>query len=499
MAPDELSKLLYGTVTWMVISAVQTICSAEDPLEHETRAQRDARMLRSFRFWADTLASAALAAILVYWCRVLAGEDFLADRPTGGIVFWGVALVIASFVLQFVWWAVVTRAGRVRSLLVLLPVFLLVFVLPAALEYRDYQKSLGLRREAVMKWNAAWEAHGQRWYFDIRRAGLLGRPGLLPPMLEVQDRGRSVTIQNLAASPVCVRVARANADVRCVLDTQRHEACTVMEPGSRQEFTWQGDVDFSVCRNLPLDFRVGDGAHAELLWWSPVGLSQAEGLAQAEQRLRQLFADGGEQDPSIRRRPLQEIEAETRRLLALADDGARLARWKAAAVHWRAREQQQLWQSTGAIGDLRQKKLLRGFEMDNRERQIPLLRQTSATAAPGVIPPMLEVRDQLSLVRVRNRGEEPLVVRVTRRGSRLSLGRPFICFSHLANSERDQFAGLDVGGSATFLITQLEACEPIDKAPLEFEIRDRQGELIWASSSVLERLEQEALGWVTAQ
>lgn len=180
------------------------------------------------------------------------------------------------------------RAARRLELAIVIPLGLVAGCVAAAyfgpLFYDQWARERALKRSAVRG-----EQLAVAWRQRVASTGASGPLGTYPPMLEVTDRGDSVTLKNIgdkvvqcaelkrvpavtveAGSSSCVMVVRGTFYSSSSAGTP-YMTCVPMRPGELLGYELKPGSG-AYCATLPLEFRVGGPDSPDVTWWSESAL-----------------------------------------------------------------------------------------------------------------------------------------------------------------------------------------------------------------------------------
>jgi hypothetical protein len=137
-------------------------------------------------------------------------------------------------------------------------------------EARSAQAERDARTALVARWRFARTQAHDAWRKKMVAAGMLGGRAVLPPMLEVRDDGKTVTVTNRATDSACVLVTRigvseTGATERCTVGATR---CVLIPRGETRRLATYLAGNPESCLAGPLEFRVGNVDFPEPSWWS---------------------------------------------------------------------------------------------------------------------------------------------------------------------------------------------------------------------------------------
>jgi len=137
----------------------------------------------------------------------------------------------------------------------------------AAVQTREHEQLARHRIELAAQIDAQWRA-------DVESAGAHGRPGVVPPMLEVKSMRQQVRVSNLTDKPLYLRLSRVATAAdgrieRCEFDGGNG---TTIGPHDSHRFQMFRSGNTPGCMNAPVEFRVGTANDPEPSWWSQTAL-----------------------------------------------------------------------------------------------------------------------------------------------------------------------------------------------------------------------------------
>ena len=126
-----------------------------------------------------------------------------------------------------------------------------------------------------------------KWRTDVDTATLTAKPGVVPPMLDIEESASFVTVTNkLDDQAVCVslnrvarRSSRANDYDRCRLDL---DTCRELLPHASFRFREYRTGNPPACAKAAIEFRVGTPLQPEPTWWSRSALEAFDARPPAE-------------------------------------------------------------------------------------------------------------------------------------------------------------------------------------------------------------------------
>jgi hypothetical protein len=397
------------------------------------------------------------------------------DRRSGTL---GLLLMVGGFPILIVLLALLsklfpTQKGKNGYYLVLCAIFSVSVLTFFANRHVDLDRVA--HSEDLIAQMAAIDRQAMReWIDDIHAAGVHGEPGAVPPMLDVHDTGDAVQVTNLSSQPVCLSIRRhtgnRNQYDNCTLSGPRREAeCSWLTAGSRASFELPDFSGRQDCLGAPLSFRVGTRSQAEVVWWSD---PEVEAL---EEQIRNPTAHYG----STGRFTPEEALASYRSMLRQGD---RASLWRAmqdrtypavAADDPEPEEQQGVAVTISP-------------ELSAAHRRVSELERLRDQLGPSArnLPDYLKVSsDWKGEVVLANASYLPQRVRLMRLG-RDARGIAFLCAMH-GDGDDPKGTAIPKMDTATFRLAADSPCPADKRLPLQVEVLDPAGTLIWMSPELV--------------
>ena len=319
----------------------------------------------------------------------------------------------------------------------------------------------------------------REWIEDLHAAGAHGPAGEIPPMLQVEDTGDNVQVKNLSSVRVCLQLYRQSAErnaqnpFKCTLLSRNREGdCTYLGPGSSD---WFELANPQGCVGEPLSFKLGERSDPTIAWWSD---PEIEVLKEQLKNPASYYGNTGH------RFTLDDVHASYQAMLRRGD---RAANWRKhieaaelvnlpptieeRATRPSAEPSTQLSAAHKHVLDLER---LKG-KLDPADRGLPDYLKVSS-----------DWKDEIVLA---NASYGPRRVRLLRVG-RDAQGETFLCTMQ-GDESGPQGTLIAARESATFRLAPGSPCPANKRLPLQAEVRDESGSLVFASSDLLDlRIEQ---------
>lgn len=196
-----------------------------------------------------------------------------------------VGIAYGSFLVGLIFLVIVALIRHVPTRLtidaVAIVYFLAFFYIPEhkADAQRESEEKAGQIRLAI----AEQERHVKlaNWLENMKATGRHGPPGVVPPMLSVEDNGKTVIVKNQSNQRELVKLYRTREN------SSKHgewEKCPMFPPGSYIELKVNEVVTFELskqasCKEFvtaPIEYRVGF-TYSSTSWWSDSAFSDPEG------------------------------------------------------------------------------------------------------------------------------------------------------------------------------------------------------------------------------
>jgi hypothetical protein len=315
----------------------------------------------------------------------------------------------------------------------------------------------------------------REWLDDLEAAGAHGPAGEMPPMLRVSDSGAGTRVRNLASQSVCVRVSRQRQSpdgqgrTQCLLMNPRRGAnCTIIGV-DREEWFELPDREHADCAGQPLSFRVGDSRSANIVWWSDPELDLLE------REIRKPTGHYGSTGSFTADEALGQYRA-------LLRQGDRAALWRA---HLEAAD---LVESVGESPEPAAAPASAEFarELNAAHKRIVELERVAGKIEPaeGNLPSWLILsRDWQGTVVLANNTSSDKWVRLVRLAEDAE-GRNYLCAMR-GDDSGARGTLIKRRDSATFTLDPASYCAVDKRPPLQVEVRNEEGSLMWVSPDLL--------------
>lgn len=206
----------------------------------------------------------------------------------GGYIFGIGALILGGLAgLGFAVFALTRREPKFRLMVDIagLVFWLVGFVIPR--EYEDYKRKAEehARTEKAVTEKRTDQIEFNAWLENLKKTGQHAPPGVVPPMLTVEDNGTTVKVTNIHDKEIVVALARVRQDPAA---PGGWKGCGMYEGarGSRFYFIYLGPrkslmyTPWEECAgnfvNAPIEYRIGQRP-PEIGWWSDSAFAKPEG------------------------------------------------------------------------------------------------------------------------------------------------------------------------------------------------------------------------------
>jgi len=246
---------------------------------------------RLLRVLIEIVLSLAVGCAAAYQAYVVAcdafhcsGGSFVAIPIMLGAVVAGLMAAAVFFVI----YRIKGRAPNTRRVIdaVAIVGVIALLVYPVAKIYADEdalrEQIAAQQKAAAEKFNAARLA----WIANLRASDAHGAPGVVPPMLKVEDDGINVVVENISSKAVIVALARVIEDAAaptgwrgCAMRTSGKVGGTYyfysLNAGERATYAAY-DNCAEMFRGAAIEYRVGKDAR-DTGWWSDSAFAAPDG------------------------------------------------------------------------------------------------------------------------------------------------------------------------------------------------------------------------------
>jgi hypothetical protein len=210
----------------------------------------------------------------------------------GGYIFGLGALILSGAVgLGFAVFALTRRNPKYRLTVDIAGIvfWIVAFVIP--MQYRGYtqQAEEQARAEKAVMEGQAYQIKFNAWLENMKKTGQHGPPGVVPPMLSVQDQGTTVKVMNILDKEIVITLARVRQDPTAPGGWKGCGMYTDSPPGMgggrfyHYTLSPKDHLTFSTHENCasafletPIEYRVGRRA-GDIGWWSNSAFAKPEG------------------------------------------------------------------------------------------------------------------------------------------------------------------------------------------------------------------------------